>query len=94
MTSDQLGSRIAVAPTPGGGCSARRPTPSAWLAVRPGDGLAPVPAPPVIYWGGYAGTDWVDPKGSWSRSSWCSRRAPCVYHRTLFRQLVYQAIVD
>jgi CubicO group peptidase (beta-lactamase class C family) len=98
MTSDQLGSRITVAPTPGGGVlGASTYTFGLGFAVRPGDGLAPVPGTTGdFYWGGYAGTFfWVDPKEQLVAVFMVqSAGALRVYHRTLFRQLVYQAIVD
>ena len=67
------------------------------FAVRPGDGLAPVPGTAGDFnWGGYAGTFfWVDPKEQLVAVFMVqSAGALRVYHRTLFRQLVYQAIVD
>ena len=65
MTSDHLGSRILPAPTPGGAIiGAASYTFGLGFAVRPSDGLAPVPGSAGdFYWGGYAGTFfWVDPK--------------------------------
>jgi CubicO group peptidase (beta-lactamase class C family) len=98
MTSDHLGSRIALAPTPGGGVlGASTYTFGLGFAVRPSDGIAPVPGSAGDYnWGGYAGTRfWIDPKeqlvGVFMVQSAGALRA---YHRELFRQLVYQAIVD
>jgi CubicO group peptidase (beta-lactamase class C family) len=98
MTSDHLGSRIAIAPTPGGGVlGASTYTFGLGFAVRPSDGIAPVPGTTGDFnWGGYAGTRfWVDPKeqlvGVFMVQSAGALRA---YHRELFRQLVYQAIVD
>ena len=98
MTSDHLGSRIAIAPTPGGGVlGASAYTFGLGFAVRPSDGVAPVPGTAGDFnWGGYAGTRfWIDPKeqlvGVFMVQSAGALRA---YHRELFRQLVYQAIVD
>jgi CubicO group peptidase (beta-lactamase class C family) len=98
MTSDHLGSRIAIAPTPGGGVlGASTYTFGLGFAVRPSDGIAPVPGTVGDFnWGGYAGTRfWVDHKeqlvGVFMVQSAGALRA---YHRELFRQLVYQAIVD
>ena len=98
MTSDHLGSRIQIAPTPGGAVlGASTYTFGLGFAVRPGDGLAPVPGSAGdFYWGGYAGTFfWVDPKEHLVAVFMVqSAGALRVYHRNLFRQLVYQAIVD
>jgi CubicO group peptidase (beta-lactamase class C family) len=98
MTSDHLGTRIALAPTPGGAVlGASTYTFGLGFAVRPSDGIAPVPGSAGDYnWGGYAGTRfWIDPKeqlvGVFMVQSAGALRA---YHRELFRQLVYQAIVD
>jgi CubicO group peptidase (beta-lactamase class C family) len=98
MTSDHLGSRIALAPTLGGGVlGASTYTFGLGFAVRPSDGIAPVPGSAGDFnWGGYAGTRfWVDPKeqlvGVFMVQSAGALR---VYHRELFRQLVYQAIID
>jgi len=98
MTSDHLGSRLPLAATPGGAVlGASTYTFGLGFAVRPSDGVAPVPGSAGDFnWGGYAGTFfWVDPKeqlvGVFMVQSAGALR---VYHRTLFRQLVYQAIVD
>ena len=98
MTSDHLGSRIQIASTPGGAVlGASTYTFGLGFAVRPGDGQAPVPGSAGdFYWGGYAGTFfWVDPKEHLVAVFMVqSAGALRVYHRNLFRQLVYQAIVD
>ncbi|HSV22947.1 MAG TPA: serine hydrolase domain-containing protein [Xanthobacteraceae bacterium] len=98
MTADHLGSRLPVAATAGGAVlGASTYTFGLGFAVRPSDGIAPVPGSAGDFnWGGYAGTlFWVDPKEQlvavfMVQSSGVLRS----YHRTLFRQLVYQAIVD
>jgi CubicO group peptidase (beta-lactamase class C family) len=98
MTSDHLGSRLPLAPTPGGSVlGASTYTFGLGFAVRPSDGIAPVPGSAGDFnWGGYAGTlFWVDPKEQLVAVFMVqSAGALRVYHRTLFRQLVYQAIVD
>jgi len=98
MTSDHLGSRIQLAPTPGGAVlGASTYTFGLGFAVRPSDGIAPVPGSAGDFnWGGYAGTTfWVDPKEQLAAVFMVqSGGALRVYHRILFRQLVYQAIVD
>ena len=98
MTSDHLGSRLPLAPTLGGsvlGNSAY--TFGLGFAVRPSDGIAPLPGSAGDFnWGGYAGTIfWVDPKEQLVAVLMVqSAGALRGYHRALFRQLVYQAIVD
>ena len=98
MTSDHLGSRLPLAATPGGAVlGASTYTFGLGFAVRPTDGIAPVPGSAGDFnWGGYAGTlFWVDPKEQLVAVFMVqSAGALRVYHRTLFRQLVYQAIVD
>jgi CubicO group peptidase (beta-lactamase class C family) len=98
MTADHLGSRIALAPTPGGAVlGASTYTFGLGFAVRPSDGIAPVPGSAGDYnWGGYAGTlFWVDPAEHLVAVIMVqSGGALRGYHRTLFRQLVYQAIAD
>jgi CubicO group peptidase (beta-lactamase class C family) len=61
------------------------------------DGSAPIPGSAGDYnWGGYAGTAfWIDPKQElvavfMEQSAGALR----LFHRNMFRQLVYQAIVD
>jgi CubicO group peptidase (beta-lactamase class C family) len=98
MASDHLGSRIPIAPTPGG--NVLGPTNYTFglgFAVRPGDGVAGTPGSAGdYYWGGYAGTYfWIDPREQ--LTAVIMMQSPGVqrpYHRGLLRQLVYQAIVD
>jgi CubicO group peptidase (beta-lactamase class C family) len=98
MTSDHLGSRIPLAPTLGGNVlGASTYTFGLGFAVRPSDGIAPIPGSAGDFnWGGYAGTVfWVDPREQLAAVFMVqSAGALRVYHRNLFRQLVYQAIVD
>jgi len=98
MTSDHLGSRLPLAATPGGSVlGASTYTFGLGFAVRPSDGLAPVPGSAGDFnWGGYAGTlFWVDPKEQLIAVFMVQSAGTLrVYHRTLFRQLVYQAIAD
>jgi CubicO group peptidase (beta-lactamase class C family) len=98
MTSDHLGSRVALAPTPGGMVlGASTYTFGLGFAVRPSDGIAPFPGSAGDFnWGGYAGTFfWVDPKEQLAATLMVqSAGALRLYHRLLFRQLVYQAIAD
>src|SRR5262245_9683895 len=97
MTADHLGSRIPLAPTPGGAVLDFTYTFGLGFAVRPSDGIAPFPGSAGDYrWGGYAGTTfWVDPKEQLVAVLMVqSAGALRAYHRLLFRQLVYQAIVD
>ncbi len=98
MTSDHLGPRIPIAPTPGG--NVLNPTLYTFglgFAVRPSDGLAFAPGSAGdYYWGGYAGTIfWVDPKEEIVAVMMMqSPGAMRLYHRNLLRQLVYQAVVE
>src|SRR5215813_11788248 len=89
---------MRFAPTPGGAVlGASTYTFGLGFAVRPSDGIAPVPGSAGDFnWGGYAGTTfWVDPKEQLAAVFMVqSGGALRVYHRILFRQLVYQAIVD
>jgi CubicO group peptidase (beta-lactamase class C family) len=98
MTSDHLGARVPLAPTLGGAVLGNSTyTFGLGFAVRPSDGIAPGPGSAGDFnWGGYAGTlFWVDPReqlvGVFMVQSAGALR---VYHRNLFRQLVYQAIAD
>jgi CubicO group peptidase (beta-lactamase class C family) len=98
MTSDHLGSRLPLAPTLGGSVlGSSTYTFGLGFAVRPSDGIAPVPGSAGDFnWGGYAGTFfWVDPREQLVAVFMVqSAGALRLYHRTLFRQLVYQAIAD
>jgi CubicO group peptidase (beta-lactamase class C family) len=98
MTSDHLGTRLPLAPTPGGMVlGASTYTFGLGFAVRPGDGVAPFPGSAGDFnWGGYAGTFfWVDPKEQLVATLMVqSAGALRLYHRLLYRQLVYQAIID
>jgi CubicO group peptidase (beta-lactamase class C family) len=97
MTSDHLGSR-PIAPTPGGQVlGATTYTFGLGFAVRPGDGLATFPGSAGDFnWAGYAATwFWVDPKEEIVAVFMVQEPGPLsLYHRSLFRQLVYQAIAD
>jgi CubicO group peptidase (beta-lactamase class C family) len=97
MTADHLGKLDAVL-TPG---ELLLGTPGytfgLGFAVRREAGLAGAPGSPGEYmWGGFAGTYfWIDPKEE--LIGILMTQAPGalrVYHRKLFKQLVYQAIVD
>src|SRR5262245_64596441 len=98
MTADHLGSRLPVAPTPGGAVlGGRLYTFGLGFAVRPSDGIAPVPGSSGDFnWGGYAGTVfWVGRKEQLAavfmvRSAGALR----VFHRDLFGPLVYRGVVD
>ena len=87
MTSDHLGSRLPLAATPGGMVlGASTYTFGLGFAVRPSDGIAPFP--------GSAG-DLVDPKEQLVATLMVQSAGTLrLYHRLLYRQLVYQAIVD
>ena len=98
MTSDHLGNRIAAPTTPGELLfSSPGYSFGLGLAVRTGPGMATLPGSAGEFtWGGYGGTFfWVDPKEEivavyMSQAPGPSRQ----YYRRLFKQLVYQAIVD
>jgi CubicO group peptidase (beta-lactamase class C family) len=98
MASDHLGSRLPLAPTPGGSVlGALTYTFGLGFAVWPSDGIAHVPGSAADFdWGGYAGAIfWVDPTEQlvavfMVQSAGVLR----IHHRTLFRQLVYRAIVN
>ncbi|HJZ30989.1 MAG TPA: serine hydrolase domain-containing protein [Hyphomicrobiaceae bacterium] len=97
-TSDHLGPRLPIAPTPGGMVlGASTYTFGLGFAVRPADGIAPFPGSAGDFnWGGYAGTFfWVDPKEHLVAVLMVQSAGSLrLYHRLLFRQLVYQAIAD
>ena len=98
MTSDHLGNRIAAPLTPGELLfSSPGYTFGLGFAVRTGAGMATLPGSAGEFmWGGYGGTFfWVDPKEEivavyMSQAPGPSRQ----YYRRLFKQLVYQAVVD
>jgi CubicO group peptidase (beta-lactamase class C family) len=98
MTSDHLGSRLPLAATPGGMVlGASTYTFGLGFAVRPADGMAPFPGMAGDFnWGGYAGTYfWVDPKEQLVAVFMVQSAGTLrLFHRILFRQLVYQAITD
>jgi CubicO group peptidase (beta-lactamase class C family) len=98
MASDHLGQRIAQSLTPG---ELVLGTPGYTFGlgfmVREAAGIAGVPGSAGEFmWAGYAGTFfWVDPKEElvavlMSQSPGPTRQ----YYRRLFKQLVYQAIID
>src|SRR5262245_33393197 len=98
MTSDHLGTRIAVPFTPG---ELLLGTPGytfgLGFAVRQGAGVAGVHGSAGEFmWGGYAGTYfWVDPKEQIAAVYMSQAPSPIrAYYRRLMKQLVYQAIVD
>jgi CubicO group peptidase (beta-lactamase class C family) len=98
MTSDQLGTRIAVPFSPG---ELLLGTPGYTMglmfAVREGNGVAGVPgAAGEFMWAGYAGTYfWVDPKEEVAVVFMTQAPSPIrAYYRRLMKQLVSQAIVD
>jgi len=98
MTSDHLGTRVPLAANPGGAVlGGSTYTFGLGFAVRPSDGIAPVSGSAGDFnWGGYAGTAfWVDPREQLVAVFMVqSAGALRLHHRNLFRQLVYQAIVD
>jgi CubicO group peptidase (beta-lactamase class C family) len=98
MASDHLAGRIPLAPNPGGMVlGGQTYTFGLGFAVRQGDGLAPFPGTAGDYnWGGYAGTAfWIDPKEQLVAVMMVQSGGPIrLYHRLLFRQLVYQAIMQ
>ena len=98
MTSDHLGSRIPLAANLGGSVlGASTYTFGLGFAVRPSDGIAPIPGSAGDFnWGGYAGTIfWVDPKEQLVATLMVQSAGTLrLYHRLLYRQLVYQAILD
>jgi CubicO group peptidase (beta-lactamase class C family) len=98
MTSDHLGTRINAPLTPG---ELLLGTPGytfgLGFAVRQGDGVAGVPGSAGEFmWAGYAGTYfWVDPKEEIAAVYMTQAPSPIrASYRRLFKQLVYQAIID
>jgi CubicO group peptidase (beta-lactamase class C family) len=98
MTSDHLGTRINAPLTPG---ELLLGTPGytfgLGFAVRQGDGVAGVPGSAGEFmWAGYAGTYfWVDPKEEIAAVYMTQAPSPIrAYYRKLFKQLVYQAVID
>lgn len=98
MTSDHLGTRISAPVTPG---ELLLGTPGytfgLGFAVRQGPGVAGVPGSAGEFmWAGYAGTYfWIDPKEEIVGIYMTQAPSPIrAYYRKLFKQLVYQAIVD
>ena len=98
MTSDHLGSRIAV-PTAPSELLLGTPgyTFGLGFAVRQGAGIAGVPGSAGEFmWAGYAGTYfWVDPKEELVAVYMSQAPSPSrAYYRKLIKQLVYAAIND
>jgi CubicO group peptidase (beta-lactamase class C family) len=98
MTSDHLGTRINAPLTPG---ELLLGTPGytfgLGFAVRQGGGVAGVPGSAGEFmWAGYAGTYfWVDPKEELVGVYMTQAPSPIrAYYRRMFKQLVYQAVVD
>lgn len=98
MASDHLGTRIGTPLTPG---ELLLGTPGytfgLGFSVRQGPGVAGVPGSAgEIMWAGYAGTYfWVDPKEEIVGVYMTQAPSPIrAYYRKMFKQLVYQAIVD
>jgi CubicO group peptidase (beta-lactamase class C family) len=98
MTSDHLGTRISAPFSPG---ELLLGTPGytfgLGFAVRQGNGVAGVPGSAGEFmWAGYAGTYfWVDPKEEIVGVYMSQAPSPIrAYYRRMFKQLVYQAIVD
>jgi CubicO group peptidase (beta-lactamase class C family) len=98
MTSDHLGMRISAPFSPG---ELLLGTPGytfgLGFAVRQGNGVAGVPGSAGEFmWGGYAGTYfWVDPKEEIAAVYMTQAPSPIrAYYRRLFKQLVYQSVVD
>jgi CubicO group peptidase (beta-lactamase class C family) len=98
MTSDHLGTRINAPVTPG---ELLLGTPGytfgLGFAVRQGAGVAGVPGSAGEFmWAGYAGTYfWVDPKEEIAAVYMTQAPSPIrAYYRRMFKQLVYQAVID
>ena len=98
MSADHLGTRISMPYSPGELLLA---TPGysfgLGFAVRQGAGVAGVPGSAGEFmWGGYGGTYfWVDPKEELVGVYMSQAPGPSrSYYRKLFKQMIYQAIVD
>jgi CubicO group peptidase (beta-lactamase class C family) len=98
MTSDHLGRLADAGPSPTAGLLG---TPGygfgLGFAVRRENGIAAVHGSAGDYtWGGFAGTYfWIDPKEELFGILMTQQPGPIrVEYRKLFRQLVYQAIVN
>lgn len=98
MASDHLGTRISAPFSPG---ELLLGTPGytfgLGFAVRQGAGVAGVPGSAGEFlWAGYAGTFfWVDPKEEIVGVYMTQAPSPIrAYYRRMFKQLVYQAVVD
>jgi CubicO group peptidase (beta-lactamase class C family) len=98
MTSDHLGSAMALAPSPGELLIGSKGYGfGLGFAVRTADGIAGVPGSAGEYmWAGYAGTYfWVDPKEELTAVFMTQAASPQrAYFRKMVKQLVYQAITD
>lgn len=96
MTSDHLG-RMAEASSPIGLLGTPGYSFGLGFAVRQQDGVAAVHGSAGDYtWGGFAGTYfWIDPKEELFGILMTQQPGPSrVQYRKLFRQLVYQALID
>ena len=98
MTSDHLGSSMALPMDPGLLLLGTKGyTFGLGFSVRTGDGIAGVPGSAGEFmWAGYGGTYfWVDPKEQVTAVLMTQAASPQrAYFRKLVKQLVYQAIVD
>ena len=96
--TDPMHQHVPLAPTPGGMVlGASTYTFGLGFAVRPADGIAPFPGSAGDFnWGGYAGTFfWVDPQEQLAATLMVQSAGTLrLFHRLLYRQLVYQAIAD
>jgi len=98
MTSDHLGTAMALAPSPGELLIGSKGYGfGLGFAVRTADGIAGVSGSAGEYmWAGYAGTYfWVDPKEELTAVFMTQAASPQrAYFRKMVKQLVYQAITD
>ncbi len=98
MTSDHLGTAMALAPSPGELLIGSKGYGfGLGFAVRTADGIAGVPGSAGEFmWAGYGGTYfWVDPKEQVTAVLMTQAASPQrAYFRKLLKQLVYQAITD